>query len=73
MAAVVEWRVPLPLTTRRLVWVVDEWHPGIPRPAALEARPLPHGRSLYVLRVRQGAVDHARYEMVPVTAVARLR
>ena len=40
MAAVAEWRVPLPATTRRLVWVVDEWHPGLPRPAALEARPL---------------------------------
>jgi hypothetical protein len=73
MAAVAEWRVPLPLTTRRLVWVVDEWHPGLPRPGALEVRPLPHGRSLYVLRVRRGTVDHAGYELVPVTAVARLR
>ena len=65
MAAVAEWRVPLPPATRRLVWVVDEWHPGLPRPAALEARPLPHGRSLYVLRVRRGAVDHAGYRAGP--------
>jgi hypothetical protein len=73
MAAVAERRVPLPLTTRRLVWVVDEWYPGLPRPASLEARPLSHGRSLYVLRVRRRAVDHAGYRLVPVTTVARLR
>ena len=72
MAAVTERRVPLPPTTRRVVWVVDEWHPGLPRPAALEVRPLAHGRSLYVLRVRRGAVDYAGYRLVPVTAVARL-
>ena len=73
MAAVVERSVPLPAATSRLVWVVDEWHPNLPRPAALEVRPLPHGRSLYVLRVRGGAVDHAGYQLVPVTAIARLR
>jgi hypothetical protein len=73
MAAVEERRVPLPATTRRLVWVVDEWHPDLPRPAALEARPLPHGRSLYVLRVHGGAVDHAGYQLIPVTTIARLR
>lgn len=73
MAAVAEWRVPLPLATRRLVWVVDEWHPGLSRPDALEVRSLPHGRSLYVLQVRRGTVDHAGYELVPVTTVARLR
>ena len=38
MAAVAERRVPLPVTTRRLVWVVDEWDPTAPRPAGLEAR-----------------------------------
>jgi Dolichyl-phosphate-mannose-protein mannosyltransferase len=73
MAAVAERRVPLPVTTRRLVWVVDEWHPGLPRPAALVVRPLSHGRALYVLRLRRGAVDHAGYRLVPVTTVARLR
>ena len=73
MAAVAERRVPLPATTRRLVWVVDEWHPDLPRPAALEVRPLPHGRSLYVLRVSGGTVDHAGYQLVPVTTIARLR
>ena len=64
MAAVAERRVPLPATTHRLVWVVDEWHPDLPRPAALEVRPLPHGRSLYVLRVSGGTVDHAGYQLV---------
>ena len=73
MAAVADWRVPLPPTTRRVVWVVDEWHPGLPRPAAVEAYPLSHGRSLYVERVRPGGVEHAGYRLVPVTAVARLR
>ncbi|HEY7139219.1 MAG TPA: hypothetical protein VIE44_03915 [Methylomirabilota bacterium] len=73
MAAVPERRVPLPVTTRRLVWVVDEWHPALPRPAGLEVRALPHGRSLYVLRIRRGGVEHAGYQLVPVTAVARLR
>jgi hypothetical protein len=73
MAAVTERRVPLPLATRRLVWVVDQWHPELPRPAGLEARPLPYGRALYVLPVRRGVVDHAGYELVPVTADARLR
>jgi hypothetical protein len=72
MAAVTEQRIPLPATTRRVVWVVDEWHPGLPRPAGLEVYPLAHGRSLYVLRVRRGAVDYAGYRLVPVTAVARL-
>jgi hypothetical protein len=73
MAAVADRRVTLPFTTRRLVWVVDEWNPGLPRPAGLEARPLSHGRSLYVLRVRRRAVDHAGYRLIPVTTVARLR
>ena len=45
MAAVAEWRVPLPVATRRLVWVVDEWHPGLPpagraRGPPAAARPL---------------------------------
>jgi hypothetical protein len=72
MAALAERRVPLPATTRRLVWVVDEWHPELPRPSALVVRPLEHGRALYVLRVRPGAVDHAGYRLVRVTAIARL-
>ena len=73
MAAVAERRVPLPVTTRRLVWIVDEWHPGLPQPAALVVRPLSHGRALYVLRLRRGAVDHAGYRLVSATTVARLR
>ena len=73
MAAVAERRVPLPATTSRLVWVVDEWHPDLPRPAALVVRPLSHGRALYVLRVLPGAVDHAGYRLVRVTTVTGLR
>jgi hypothetical protein len=72
MVAVVERRVPLALTTRWLVWVVDEWHPGLARPADLELRPLAHGRTLYVLPVRT-PVDHAGYQLVPVTTVLRPR
>ena len=72
MAVLAEQRVPLPMTTRRIVWVVDEWYPGLPRPAGLEIYPLAHGRSLYALRVHRGAVDHAGYHLVPATAVARL-
>jgi hypothetical protein len=71
MAAVAERRVLLPASTRRLVWVVDEWHPGLPRPPALEARPISHGRSMYVLQVRRRPVDHAGYRLVPTAAVAR--
>jgi hypothetical protein len=73
MATVTERRIPLPVSTGRVVWVVDEWHPGLPRPAALEVRALAHGRSLYVLRVRRGVVDYAGYHLVPVTAAARAR
>ena len=73
MEAVAERRVPLALTTHRLLWVVDEWHPRLPRPAGLETLPLSYGRSLYVLRIGRHAVDHAGYSLVPVTAVARLR
>ena len=65
MATVTERRIPLPVSTGRVVWVVDEWHPGLPRPAALEVRALAHGRSLYVLRVRRGVVDYAGYHLVP--------
>jgi hypothetical protein len=73
MVAVGDWRVPVPPTTRHVVWIVDEWHPDVPRPPESETHPLSYGRSLYVTRVRQGAVEHAGYRLVPVTAVARLR
>jgi hypothetical protein len=73
MEVVTERRVFLPLTTRRLVWVVDEWHPGLPRPAGLERHPLSHGRALYVLRLGRQAVDHAGYSLVPVAKLAHLR
>jgi hypothetical protein len=73
MVAMADRRVLLPVTTRRLVWVVDEWHPGLPRPVALVVHPLSHGRALYVLRVRRAPVEHAGYQLVPATTVARLR
>jgi hypothetical protein len=65
--------VLLPARARRLVWVVDHWSPSAPRPTGLRAVPLPHGRWLYVLALEGGAVDHAGYRLVPMTAVARLR
>src|SRR5262249_13788986 len=68
MATVTERRVPLPALTRRVVWVVDEWDPELPRPAALEVCPLAYGRSLYVLRLQRGPVDYAGYRLVPATA-----
>ncbi|MGH7267297.1 MAG: hypothetical protein ACREMB_20950 [Candidatus Rokuibacteriota bacterium] len=63
----------LPASARRLVWVVDHWSPSAPRPPGLRAVPLPRGRWLYVLALERGAVDHAGYRLVPMTAVARLR
>jgi hypothetical protein len=36
-------------------------------------RRLAYGRTLYVLPIRRAAVDHAGYQLVPVTALARLR
>jgi hypothetical protein len=65
--------IPLPPRARRLVWVVDHWSPAAPRPPGLEAVPLAHGRWLYSLALEQGAVDHAGYRLVPMTAVARVR
>jgi hypothetical protein len=65
--------VLLPGRVRRLVWMVDHWDPAILRPPGLEARPLAHGRWLYVLPVDRRAVEHAGYRLTPVDAVARLR
>jgi uncharacterized membrane protein YidH (DUF202 family) len=73
MAAIGARRVPLPASTRRIVWVVDYWHPGVPPPDRLEARPLPLGRWLYVLRVGRRPVEYAGYRLTPVTAVAAVR
>lgn len=70
MAAVGERAVPLPATTRRLVWVVDHWHPEVPPPPGLQARPLPHGRWLYALGIGRRGVEHAGYHLAPVAAVA---
>lgn len=71
--AVGEARIVLPARTRRIVWMVDYWNPAVARPQALEARPLPHGRWLYVLPVAREPVEHAGYRLTPITALARLR
>ena len=65
-----ESRLTLPPSTRRLVWVVDYWNPEAPRPAGLQARPLAHGRWLYVLPVGPRPVEYAGYELGRLTAVA---
>jgi hypothetical protein len=73
MAALDEPDIVLSANVRRLVWVVDAWNPELARPPGLEARPLPHGRWLYVLRLEGRTIEHAGYRLAPVTAVARLR
>jgi hypothetical protein len=70
MAAIEARDVPLPAGTRRIVWVVDHWHPDVPKPAGLEAQALPHGRWLYVLQVGPRALHHAGYRLARVTALA---
>jgi hypothetical protein len=72
MAAVGERWVPLPPATRWIVWVVDRWDPCVPAPPGLEARRLPEGRWLYVLRVGAPGVEHVGYRLAPETALARL-
>jgi hypothetical protein len=73
MAALDGPDVLLPATTRRIVWVVDYWNPLAPRPPGLEARPLAHGRWLYVVNIDRRPLPHAGYRLAPVTALARLR
>jgi hypothetical protein len=73
MAAWPDDEVFLPASVRRLVWVVDHWAPGVPRPPALLALPLPQGRFLYALELGRQPVEHAGYRLTPVTAVTRLK
>jgi hypothetical protein len=73
MAALDGPEILLAATTRRIVWVVDYWNPGVPRPSGLEARPLAHGRWLYVVEVDRRPLRYAGYRLAPVTALARLR
>jgi hypothetical protein len=63
----------LPASTRRLVWVVDYWNPSAPRPAGLVARPLAHGRWLFVLPVGRRPIEYAGYQIGRPTAMARPR
>jgi 4-amino-4-deoxy-L-arabinose transferase-like glycosyltransferase len=73
MAALDGPEILLPPSTRRLVWVVDYWNPGLPRPRGLREEPLPHGRWLYTLEVERRVVEHGGYRITPARAVARLR
>jgi len=73
MVALADPEILLPPHTRRLVWVVDYWNPMVPRPPGLKERPVAHGRWLYVLDVDRRPVEHARYRLTPLAAVARLR
>jgi len=56
--------IVLPRRVRQLVWFVDHWDPGRPRPRGLLEIRLPYGRFLYVLPVRAPAVEHAGYTFV---------
>ena len=57
--------VPLPWTTRRLVWVVDHFHPALEPPPGLKEIGLPHGRYLYVLELpARTVVSYAGYAFV---------
>jgi hypothetical protein len=73
MTALLDTDVLLPAGTRRLVWVVDYWAPGVPRPPALLTLAIPQGRFLYALDLGGHPVEHAGYRLTPVTAVARLK
>jgi hypothetical protein len=73
MLTVAERDVVVPLSARRLVWVVDHWDPGVPRPPALRDRPLARGRWLYVLELDRQPLLYAGYRLTPLTALARLR
>ncbi len=73
MAAIDDRRVPLPVGTRRLVWLVEHWDPARPAPPGLVPRPLPYGRWLYVLPLERGGLDYAGYRLERVTALSRLR
>ena len=61
MAARVDDRILLGPRVRHLVWMVDRWHPAVPRPPGLRERPLPYGRWLYVLDLDGRPVEHAGY------------
>jgi hypothetical protein len=73
MAALDGPEILLPPPTRHLVWVVDYWNPGLPRPPGLREEPLPYGRWLYTLDVERRVVEHGGYRFTPATAVVRLR
>ncbi len=72
MAALAGPEIPLPATAARLVWMVDDWNPTLPRPPGLQERVLPRGRRLYVLDVDRRPVAHGGYRLAPTPALARV-
>jgi hypothetical protein len=58
--------IDLPHTVKQLVWFVDHWDPGLPRPEGLLEVPLPYGRYLYVLPLGRRGVEHAGYTFTRV-------
>jgi len=56
--------VTLPRRVRQLVWFVDHWDPGVPRPRGLKEIPLPYGRFLYVLPLGRGRAQYAGYTFI---------
>jgi hypothetical protein len=57
-------RIALPFRVKRLVWFVDYFNPGNPRPQGLQELELPHGRWLYVLPLGRRPVEYAGYTFV---------
>ena len=64
MAARPDNRIVLEPGVRHLVWMVDFWNPGIPRPPGLRELPVAHGRWLYVLDLDERPAEHAGYHFV---------
>jgi len=56
--------IMLPRRVKQIVWFVDHWDPGVPRPAGLLEIPLPYGRYLYVLPLGAKPAEHAGYSFV---------
>lgn len=61
-------RIVLGSRVKQLVWFVDHFHPGNPRPRGLEEVELPHGRWLYILPIGRRPVDYAGYIFVRESA-----
>jgi Protein O-mannosyl-transferase TMEM260-like len=56
--------ITVPRRVRQLVWFVDHWDPGMPRPRGLLEIQLSYGRFLYVLPLGRQPAEHAGYTFV---------